>query len=117
MVEAGRIDHAAHANDLARVVPEVLELDQVVSEVVGDSNIMAGTLVIVTADHETGGLSVLESTGTGKLPTVRWSTDYHTAINVPLYATGVSARWMGEVSDNTEIFQIMVRLFALQPSE
>ena len=74
MVEAGRIDHASHLNDLARMIPEVLELDEVVEAVVGDAQSMTGTVVAVTADHETGGLSVVQLNGVGVLPDVIWST-------------------------------------------
>jgi alkaline phosphatase len=113
MVEAGRIDHAAHSNDLARMIPEVLELDSVVQAIVEDPQVMTSTLVVVTADHETGGLSVVQANGPGILPEVTWSTDYHTGVNVPLFAQGMSARWFETVSDNTEIFEAIATVFSL----
>jgi alkaline phosphatase len=101
MVEAGRIDHAAHANDIARMIPEVIELHEVVAAVAARDDIRDETLIIVTADHETGGLSVLGYTAGDPLPAVSWSTDYHTGIPVPLYATGPGSLSMRTVADNT----------------
>ncbi len=62
------------------------------------------TLVLVTADHETGGLTVLQNNGQGQIPTVSWSTTGHTAANVGIYATGMNADCIGGTIDNTQIF-------------
>jgi alkaline phosphatase len=62
MVEAGRIDHAGHAHDLARNVQETLSLDQAVQEALAwaaASGQGSDTLILVAADHETGGLRVV----------------------------------------------------------
>lgn len=58
MIEGGRIDHAAHSNDIASVVAETKEFDDVVGFVVSYARSRGDTLVIVTADHETGGLTI-----------------------------------------------------------
>ena len=58
MVEGGRIDHAAHANDIASVIAETKEFDDVVGYVLDYAKRRGDTLVIVVADHETGGLTV-----------------------------------------------------------
>jgi len=57
----------------------------------------------VTADHETGGLEVLEDHGAGQYPTVRWTTGWHTAAPVPLYAWGRGAGRARWIADNTEV--------------
>ena len=64
------------------------------------------TLVIVTADHETGGLHVLASNGAGELPTVNWTGGgNHTGVNVPIYSTGSeNAYLISGVMDNTQMF-------------
>ena len=64
------------------------------------------TLIIVTADHETGGLEVLADNGPGAFPTVAWAGDYHTAVNVGVYAWGPNAELVDGVIDNTDIFHI-----------
>jgi len=58
MVEGGRIDHACHANDVASVVAETKEFDDVVGYCLDYARKNKDTLVIVLADHETGGLGV-----------------------------------------------------------
>ncbi len=57
MVEGGRIDHACHINDPASVVAETLEFDKAVATAL-DFARLGHTVVIVTADHETGGLTL-----------------------------------------------------------
>ncbi len=58
MVEGGRIDHAAHANDPGAMANEVLDFDEAVKAAYEFAKKDKQTLVIVTADHETGGLSI-----------------------------------------------------------
>jgi len=58
MVEGGRIDHAGHANDVAGVLGEMREFDATVALVMEYQRKHPDTLVVVTADHETGGLCV-----------------------------------------------------------
>ncbi|MEI5905987.1 alkaline phosphatase [Bacillus spongiae] len=59
MVEGGRIDHAAHANDALGVIEETLELDKAIDEALAFYEKHPDeTLILVTADHETGGLTL-----------------------------------------------------------
>ncbi|WP_456472725.1 alkaline phosphatase [Methanocaldococcus sp.] len=58
MVEGGRIDHASHANDIASVVAETKEFDDVVRYCLNYAKKRGDTLVVVLADHETGGLGL-----------------------------------------------------------
>ncbi|MGC9396436.1 MAG: alkaline phosphatase [Anaerolineae bacterium] len=106
MVEGGRIDHAGHANDIARNVFEVLEFDRAVEIAYAWATNRTDTLIIVTADHETGGLSVIANNGAGNFPTVTWSTTGHTGTPVPVYAWGVNAELALQVADNTDIHQL-----------
>lgn len=103
MVEGGRIDHACHANDLVRCVAETLAFDEAVRAATAWAAGRSDTLILVTADHETGGLSVLADNGPGVLPEVSWSSGGHTSTRVPVYATGVKAECVTALSDNTEL--------------
>ncbi len=103
MIEAARIDHAGHSNDIARLIPEVLELDAVVKMLLDHPALQEDTLLVVTADHETGGLAVTSSGGQGRLPAVTWSTNGHTDVEVPIYATGPGADALAAVIDNTMV--------------
>ncbi len=59
MVEGGRIDHAAHANDIAGVIYDTLAFDKAVKSAVDFYNKHPKeTLVVVTGDHETGGMGL-----------------------------------------------------------
>ncbi|MFW6338955.1 MAG: alkaline phosphatase [Alkalispirochaetaceae bacterium] len=108
MIEGARIDHAGHANDIHRLIPEVLELDAVVEMLLEHPHLQEETLLVVTADHETGGLAVTGATGQGVIPEVTWSTNGHTAAEVPLFATGAGADALAEVVDNTLLRGAMV---------
>ncbi len=58
MVEGGRIDLACHAHDVATAGGEVLSFDRAVQAALDFAQKDGHTLVIVTADHETGGCAI-----------------------------------------------------------
>lgn len=58
MIEGGRIDHAGHANDLPTLVQEALDFDAAFKVAIDFAKKDGNTSVVVTADHETGGLSL-----------------------------------------------------------
>lgn len=112
VVEGGRIDHACHSNDIHRALPEVVEFDRAVQKAMDWAQARNDTLVLVTADHETGGLTLLANNGAGAYPTVSWSTGGHTSTNVPVYAWGVNAEGIGGIMDNTDIFDVVTHTAA-----
>ena len=59
MVEAGRIDHAAHHHDISAVISDTLAFDEAIKVAYDFQKNCPDTLLIVTADHETGGLAVI----------------------------------------------------------
>lgn len=107
VVEGGRIDHAAHGNDLPRMVAEVVELARSVDVALRWAEEHPSTLIVVTADHETGGLHIQSPGVKGQLPEVVWMTTGHTGVTVPLYAWGTGAHLFPAEMDNTEIHQII----------
>lgn len=108
MVEGGLIDHACHLNDLNRCIAEVLAFSRTVAVITNWAAGRSDTLVVVTADHETGGLQVLQDMGAGTNPVVSWSTGGHTATPVYVYAWGTGAELATNVNDNTGIFDTLV---------
>jgi len=60
-IEAARVDHAAHANDPATIIPEQLEFDRTIRVVRDFVENRGDTLVVVTSDHGTGGFMVCRS--------------------------------------------------------
>jgi alkaline phosphatase len=109
MVEGGLIDQACHSNDIRRAVHEVVEFSNAVQTAIDWVNTTGQTdvLILVAADHETGGLTVLENNGAGQYPTVSWTTTGHTATNVPVYAWGVNAEMISAVMDNTDMWGVV----------
>ena len=116
-IEHGGIDKSAHANNGSNLMLSMAEFSAAVQSVldwVDDPTTAAdwtNTLVIVVADHETGGLTVTTNNGQGQVPTMTWTGTGHTQTPVPVYAKGLSADQItGAQIDNTAIFTM------LQPS-
>ncbi len=107
LVEGGRIDHACHDNDLAAAVFETIEFDTAISVAWQWAKMRDDTLILVTADHETGGLKVLKNNGENKFPTVSWENGHHTPVPVTLYGWGADAEKVSGQLDNTDIYRII----------
>ena len=102
LVEGAQIDNGGHANDIATVVTEMLDFDLAVAEALRFADRDGETLVIITADHETGGLGVAGGTHEGTVRADFLSVD-HTGILVPVFAYGPGADRFTGVFDNTAI--------------
>jgi alkaline phosphatase len=88
VIEGGRIDHGGHANDLVDSVQETLAFDQTVAEVAAWARARGNTTVLVTADHECGGLAIVTPRPAGEYPEVSWRWAQHTNARVPVFAEG-----------------------------
>ncbi|MBM4156317.1 MAG: hypothetical protein FJ221_15000, partial [Lentisphaerae bacterium] len=69
------------------------------------------TLVLVTADHETGGLKVVEGKAAGTMPSVTWSSKGHTTTDVPLWGKGPGSEMIAGLLDNTDVFRLISGTF------
>ncbi|GLS92374.1 hypothetical protein GCM10007916_34450 [Psychromonas marina] len=108
MVEGSQIDFAAHINDEKRMIHETLKFDDSVKHAVDWSVQRDDTMVIVTADHETGGLALIKTNGAGNIPDVSWKWGSHTNVPVPMMAWGLNSDVVHARSiDNTSIHSIM----------
>jgi len=114
-VEGGRIDHACHANNITNCVRETVEFDNAVQVALNWAINRTDTLMIVTADHECGGLAVLADNGAGMEPDVAWSSEGHTATNVGVFAWGPGAETVSGVMDNTDIYRSMMKSQPIVP--
>ncbi len=103
LVEGGRIDHAAHDHELERNIHETIEFDRTVRLITEWASGRDDTLIIVTADHETGGLAITGDSDRGEFPDVTWSTPDHTDVDVRVYATGPGANLFVGSHDNTDL--------------
>lgn len=111
MVEGGRIDHAGHANDLPNTIGETLAFDRAVGLALNFTRATPRTLLVVTADHETGGLAVLP-TVPGQPVVVVWTTTGHTGNPVPLHAEGDGAASFGGLNHHVDVGRLLLRLVA-----
>jgi alkaline phosphatase len=67
------------------------------------------TIIIVTADHECGGLHILRNNGAGNLPDATWRLKGHTSRKVPVYLWGDRAEELSEsIKNNRDIFKGLV---------
>jgi alkaline phosphatase len=107
MIESGKIDGAGHANNITGVIYETIEFSRAIDLVLDWAEGRNDVLILVTADHETGGLSIIQDNGQGNLPDVTWSTGGHTSTNVPIYGEGPGAELLTGTIDNTYIHTIM----------
>ncbi len=113
MLEGSQIDWACHAKDGQRAVDEMLDFDAAIGEILRFAEADGNTLVIVTADHETGGLALEQGNGFEVLE-LEFTTGYHTATMVPVFAYGPGAEQFGGVMDNTDIYWKMARLWGFE---
>lgn len=104
MVEGAQIDWGGHENKSDYIIEEVLDFDKAIQEAFSFAKKDKNTLVIVTADHETGGYSITGGDKkTGKIEG-KFTSDYHTATMVPIFAYGPGAESFTGIMDNTDIF-------------
>jgi alkaline phosphatase len=120
MVEGGQIDWQSHSHNARGTIRQTLDFDDAIGEALEFAMARKDTLVIVTADHETGGLTLVGGTNSFEPSYAKWSTTGHTGVNVPVLADGPGADMFGGVLDNTDIPKRIARLwgvkaFAVQP--
>ncbi len=104
VVEGAQIDHGGHDNNLPYVASEVMDFDHLVGKAMEFADKNGQTLVIVTADHETGGLTLLDGNYSKGYVGGQFSTADHTAIPVPVFAYGPGAQLFSGVYENTAVF-------------
>ncbi|MEI6061508.1 MAG: alkaline phosphatase, partial [Bacteroidota bacterium] len=114
MIEGSQIDWGGHDNDPAYMVDEVVDFDNAVGKALQFAAKNGETLVLVTADHETGGFGITGgSLATGVVLGAFVSKD-HTATIVPIFAYGPGSEKFTGVQDNTDIFKKCVELLGLK---
>lgn len=113
MVEGSQIDFGGHDNDIDYIVSEVFDFDAAIGVALEFIKNNPETLLIVTADHETGGLSFPGSAVKGVYREAFTTTD-HSGIMVPVYAFGAGAEAFAGVYDNTEIFSKILKLTGVE---
>lgn len=109
MVEGSHIDWAAHANEEARLLGEMTDFDDAIGAALDFAEADGNTLVVVTADHDTGGYTPLDGSLADKSVTKgAFVGDDHTAIMVPVFAYGPGADAFGGIHDNRAIGEALI---------
>lgn len=114
MEEGAQIDWGGHENNLEYVVRELLDFDQAIGEAMKFVDQNNETLLIITADHETGGLTLVDGNISKGSLMGKFSTGDHTGITVPVFAYGPGADEFRGVYQNTEIFNKMKKLLSIK---
>lgn len=113
MIEGSQIDWMNHANDGRGVVMETLDFDKAIWEAIQYANKKGNTLVLVTADHESGGLSIESGSNVNKLK-YGFTTNGHTASMIPVFAFGPGSERFYGIYQNTEIYSKMRKALKLK---
>lgn len=111
MVEGSQIDWAGHANDTENIVNEMLDFDRAIKVAFDYADQDPNTLVVITADHETGGMALTGGDlSTGEVEGT-FATTGHTSVMVPVFAYGAGAEAFAGIYENTDIFAKLLALY------
>ncbi|MDD3725258.1 MAG: alkaline phosphatase [Bacteroidales bacterium] len=113
MLEGSQIDFESHTHSFDSMIDEVLDFDRAVRVALEFAKRDGNTLVIVIADHETGGLTMVEGDNNKGKFKDKWSTFNHTATMVPVYAFGKGSENFTGVMENTDVFYKIKRILDL----
>jgi len=136
MIEAGAVDWASHNNQSARVIEEMIDLYDAVNALINwveTKSSWKNTLLIITADHQTGyltgpaGRSIVNK-GRGKMPELEWHSKNHINTPVFLFAKGKGSELLskqkkgndpvyGKYIDNTDIPKTIIALLESAASQ
>ena len=110
MVEGSQIDWGGHANSTVYIVEDMLDFDRAVGEAIKFAAKDGETLVIVTADHETGGMGINGGDFNSGMVKGGYTTGGHTAVMVPIFSYGPGAEQFMGIMDNTSVHAKMRKL-------
>lgn len=113
MIEGSQIDWGGHANDGEYLIGEMIDFDIVLGNVLDYAKKDKNTLVIVTADHETGGFTLASDDGNYNQIKPSFSTKGHSATMVPVFAYGPGAEKFSGIYENTDIYKKIKALLDL----
>lgn len=113
MIEGSQLDDYGHFNDLDLLMQETHDFDRTVGDIFRWAARDGETLVVVTADHETGGLTLVDGDLNEGRIVCKFSTGGHSGVMVPVYAFGPGAEEFTGIYENTAIFDKIKKLLHL----
>ncbi len=111
MVEGAQIDWGGHANDIDYIVNEMIDFDRAVGKAFEFAKQDGETLVVVTSDHDTGGMALHGFDPETAEITAGWTTGGHTGLMQPVFAWGPGSETFTGIYENTGIFDKMLKAF------
>ena len=102
VIEGSQIDWGGHDNDSKMVISEFIDFNSAIKEALEFAKNDGNTLVVVTADHETGGMSL--NGGEINNVNIKFNTKSHTGTMVPVFSFGPSSETFRGIYENTQIF-------------
>lgn len=116
VIEGSQIDWGGHANNSDYIISELIEFDKAIGQILDFAKKDGETLVIVTADHETGGYAINPGSKMDSIVPA-FTTDKHTAALIPVFAYGPGAELFRGIYENTAIYHKMRKaLFSKEES-
>jgi len=106
MIEGSQIDWMGHANEGLLLISELQDFDKAIAAVLDFAKKDGNTLVIVTGDHEAGGMAINEDSKMNSIKP-KFTTNGHTGTLVPVYAFGPRAELFSGIYENTAIYHKM----------
>ncbi|MBW8334351.1 MAG: alkaline phosphatase [Prolixibacteraceae bacterium] len=113
MIEGSQIDWGGHANNTIYIVNETLDFDRAIGKALEFAAKDRETLLIVTADHETGGMAVTGGDMKSGMVKGAYTTGGHSAIMVPVFSYGPGAENFTGIMENTDIPKNIMKLLGL----
>lgn len=110
MIEGSQIDWGGHSNDADYIISEMIDFDNTIGAVLDWAEKDGETLVIVTADHETGGFAIQKGSTREKI-IAGFTSDYHTAQMICVFAHGPQEELFRGIYENTAIYHKMREAF------
>lgn len=105
MVEGSNIDKAAHHGKLAQMMEEIFDFDRTAGAVLNWAARHPGTLVVITADHNTGAFALTGGNREKGEITAQFASGNHDGVTVPVYAFGAGSSAFTGIYENTDIFR------------
>ena len=105
MAEGSQIDFACHNNDSTYLINELVDFNNTINVALEFAKENQNTLVIVTADHETGGLTIVDPDENYTKTEFHFSNGSHSPLLVPIFTFGPGAEKFTGIMDNTDIMK------------
>lgn len=115
MIEGSQIDWGCHNNDAAYMEAELADFEKMLKIVLDFAEQDGNTLVVVTADHETGGLVLLGGNIEKGKNECKYTTDGHSGVMVPVFAYGPGAETFSGIQNNIDLFPKYLKAIGIDP--